>query len=90
MFNGCASLKEVPTIPKGVMACYGMFAGCSKEVQEAGNWNVEHRGKDYYTDDSGNKSKPKITDPRIMKAMMNGERVLVNEQMQSSQKGLGE
>lgn len=51
MFFDCESLTKVPVIPDSVKDCKRMFYGCSKEVREAGQWNIEHRGQSYYDQD---------------------------------------
>ena len=53
MFYDCTSLETPPVIPKGIKNCMFMFNGCSEPTQEAGNWNIENRGKDYYIDGPG-------------------------------------
>ena len=55
MFYGCDLLEEVPVIPKGVKNCDSMFNYCSKAIQKAGQWNIEHRGKSYYEQQSNRK-----------------------------------
>ena len=56
MFRGCESLEKSPIFPENAQILYidEVFEGCSKEVQIAGDWNIRHRGKDYYIDGPNN------------------------------------
>ena len=58
MYAGCKSLDWAVPIPESVVSARDMYDGCKPDVQKAGKWNFEHRGKDYYIDGPGKDHAP--------------------------------
>jgi len=48
MLKGCRSLENAMVIHEGVEICHHLYDGCPVEIKEAGLWNIEHRGLDFY------------------------------------------
>ncbi|MBE5844115.1 MAG: hypothetical protein E7302_08010 [Butyrivibrio sp.] len=54
MYEKCSNLRLAPVIPQGVESCLNVFAGCPRDTEFAGNYNILHRGQ-AYTDEAAMK-----------------------------------
>ncbi len=88
---GTNKLESAPAIPKSVIYADNTFDGCSLDVKSEAKWNLKNRGKCAASEENLGDYLKWCEDQKKIEAVVNkGERVLENEQMQSSQKGLGE